>query len=508
MRRVVSVFLERLSTDRLRRTGGLPENGPSLVARREGSQRLIAAVSAEAQALGLRPGQTVTHAQALHPGLAVAEAAPDADAAWLLRLARGCLRYAPLVGLDPPAGLFVETTGADHLFGGEAALLADLRGRLAAAGFAARVAVAATPGAAHALARFAPLPETVLAAAAPSPAEAPLAGLPLAALRLPEESLVALRRVGVERVGQLAALPRGPLARRYGRLPLLCLDQAAGAVAEPIAPLPAAERFADRLAFPEPLLTPEALTAAIAILARAVCARLERAGQGARQLDLLFGRVDGTWQAIRLGTARPSRDPAHLQRLLAERLEGIDPGLGIEAMRLEARLAERLAWVQRDSDCHDGGPDDDRGMAELIDRLCGRFGQHSVFRVARVQSRVPERSLRRLPPLAQAGAGSWPAELPRPVRLIDPPLPVEALALLPDAPPVAFVWRRVRHRVRRADGPERVFGEWWRRDGEMDAVRDYFAVEDDAGRRFWLFRRGDGVDPATGDLRWFLHGMF
>ncbi|MBV8092755.1 MAG: hypothetical protein JO110_05905 [Acetobacteraceae bacterium] len=66
----------------------------------------------------------------------------------------------------------------------------------------------------------------------------------------------------------------------------------------------------------------------------------------------------------------------------------------------------------------------------------------------------------------------------------------------------------MRHRVRRADGPERITGEWWKSDSEMLAVRDYWAVEDEQGRRFWLFRSGDGADPKTGDLRWFLHGLF
>ena len=113
-----------------------------------------------------------------------------------------------------------------------------------------------------------------------------------------------------------------------------------------------------------------------------------------------------------------------------------------------------------------------------------------------------------MPALGPPRRGTWPADLPRPVRLLDPPQPVDAMALLPDQPPVAFTWRRVRHRVRRADGPERIAGEWWKRAGEMRSVRDYFRVEDEEGRRFWLFRRGDGEDAATGDLRWFLHGFF
>ena len=82
------------------------------------------------------------------------------------------------------------------------------------------------------------------------------------------------------------------------------------------------------------------------------------------------------------------------------------------------------------------------------------------------------------------------------------------MALLPDQPPVSFTWRGMRRRVKSADGPERIFGEWWRRDGEIDAVRDYFQLEDEAGERFWVFRRGDGEQPNTGDLSWYLHGLF
>ncbi|MBV9750879.1 MAG: DNA polymerase Y family protein, partial [Acetobacteraceae bacterium] len=266
-----------------------------------------------------------------------------------------------------------------------------------------------------------------------------------------------------------------------------------------------------RLAFPEPLLTAEAFTPAIARLALAVCAELELAGQGARQLALLFERVDGQVQAIRIGTARPSRDARHLGRMLDERLEEVDPGLGVEAMRLVVLLAETLAWTQAAVPlAPDAAPPVD--TSALVDRLANRLGAGRVFRVAPVESDVPERAVRAMPAMAGAGppaeGASWPVSLPRPVRLFRPPQPVRAIAALPDQPPAAFVWRGVRRRVRRADGPERIHGEWWLRDGEARAVRDYWAVEDEEGRRYWLYRRGDGADPTTGDLGWFLHGLF
>jgi protein ImuB len=193
--------------------------------------------------------------------------------------------------------------------------------------------------------------------------------------------------------------------------------------------------------------------------------------------------------------------------LLRERVETVEPGFGIEAMRLVIVLAEPLGVEQVAVPLGDAAPAEP-DLAPLVDRLAARFGEGRVFRVLPIESDVPERSARRAAPFGHATHAAWPSGLPRPVRLLVPPQPVEAVSALPDGPPAAFTWRRIRHRVRRADGPERIAGEWWRRSAEWCAVRDYWAVENEAGQRFWLYRRGDGADPATGDLAWFLHGLF
>jgi protein ImuB len=328
--------------------------------------------------------------------------------------------------------------------------------------------------------------------------------LPIEALRLPAAIRDGLRLMGFDRVGQLAATPRGPLVRRFGAIVATRLDQMFGAVFEPIVPAIPAELIQERLAFMEPLLTAPAFSAVIARLTATICTALEHAGQGARRLDLLFERVDGTIATLRVGTARPSRDARHLARMLDEKLERIDPGLGVEAMRLIVTRADALSHTQTAT--LSGPPEPD--IAALVDRLSNRLGTERVYRAEPVESDVPERSVHRVPALQRGGGKSWPADLPRPVRLLDPPQPVDTMALLPDHPPLAFTWRRVRHRVKHADGPERIAGEWWKRDGEMRSVRDYFRVEDEDGHRFWLFRRGDGEDSATGDRRWFLHGFF
>jgi protein ImuB len=405
-----------------------------------------------------------------------------------------CLRYAPLAALDPPDGLWIDVTGSTHLHGGETRLLRDLLQRLNVPAYAA---VADTPAVAHAVARFGG------GGMVPPGADA-VGDFPIEALRLPLDVLASLRLMGFERIGPLAAAARAPLVRRFGPMLALRLDQAAGTVFEPIVPAVPATLIQARLTFVEPLLTADAFSSVIVRLVGMVCGDLERAGRGARRLDLLFERVDESVQAIRIGTARPARDARHLGRMLDERLERVDPGLGVEAMHLIVAVADPLGFVQTASSLVEEASSD---LAPLVDRLANRLGEARVYRAAPVESDVPERSVRRVAALSRA-VGGWPADLPRPVRLLDPPQPIDAMALLPDHPPVAFTWRRVRHLVRHADGPERITGEWWKRDREWASVRDYFRVEDEDGRRFWLFRRGNGSDLETGDMRWFLHGVF
>ncbi len=427
----------------------------------------------------------------------MADADPAGDAAARARLAAWCLRLSPLSAPDTD-GLWIDATGCTHLHGGERAMLDTVLARLAADGVAARAAIADTPGAAHALARHGAAPVTVVP---PGGTRRPSPPCPSPPCGWPTRGLA--RRLGLDTVGGLMALPRGPLARRFGAAVLLRLDQALGRVAEPITPVVPPGTPQARLAFPEPLLTAESFVAVIGRLVPAVCTALERAGLGARHLDLLLERVDGTVQAVRIGTARPSRDARHLGRLLEEQVETVDPGLGVDAVRLLVPFAEPLAWTQGANLAAEAEAD----VAALVDRLSNRLGAGRVWRAAPVQSDVPERSVRRVPAVAAPGGAAWPS-WPRPARLLHPPQPVEMLSGLPDQPPAAFTWRRHRHRVRRADGPERIAGEWWRRDAEMGVVRDYWQVEDEGGRRFWLYRRGDGQDAGSGDLRWFMHGVF
>jgi protein ImuB len=503
MRRVISVWLPTWPTDRLRQAmgaGAPPPDRLLATALHDGRRRIVTAVDAAAGHEGLAPGMTVTHARMLVPELVVLDADFAADLAGLRWLAISCQRhYSPLTAPDPPAGLWLDVTGCPHLWsGGEAHLLADLHDRLGRAGCAARVALADTPGAAHAVARFAPAPITLVP---PGGARAATALLPIAALRLPAEMMAGLHRLGFETVSDLLRVPRAQLALRFGSEPGRRLDQIGGLLYEPIDPVFEPEAIRRRLPLAEPILTAPALQIGIERLVALLTRDLTERGLGARWVDLICERVDSTRQAVRVGLARPTRDAAHLLRLLGRRIEQIEPGFGIEAMTLAVPLAEPLR-PETIGHLVQHAPET-RELAALIDALSNRLGADRLYRAAVVESDVPERSVRFLPPLAPPTGVTWPSELPRPSRLLARPEPIETTALLPDRPPAQFVWRKKRHRVRQADGPERIHGEWWRADREIDALRDYFSVEDDAGSRFWLFRTG-----IDNEARWFLHGLF
>jgi protein ImuB len=494
--RILSLWLPTLPTDRLE------------------------AVCARARAAGLAPGLMLADARAMVPTLQVRPAEPAADARLLEDLAAWCERYTPLVAIDRShahgegGALWLDITGCAHLFGGEPALRADLLARLRRQGLAAAAGIADSPGAAWAVARYAAPGREVVA---PGEARAALGPLPVAALRLEPELVAMLERLGLARIEQLQPLPRPALTARFGTQLVTRLEQASGILAEPISPRTPRPAHRAQLAFADPLLETQALRAVTNRLLDQLCSGLELVGQGARRLTLAVYRVDNSTAAARIGTSRPCRDRGQLARLFAEKFDEIDPGFGIERAILAAEvveplLPEPLAWRSMGA----GDLDQARDLAPLVDRLSNRLGEGAVTRLVPQASHIPERAQRRVPALGPIKPAPFPehrlhGEAPaRPLRLLARPEPIEAVAPVPDQPPVLFRWRQVLHRVAKARGPERLAPEWWRAPEVDPAVltRDYFAVEDTLGGRFWLFREGLYLTGAASLPRWYLHGMF
>lgn len=457
-----------------------------------------------ATGLGLFAGQKAADAAALVPELDSADYDPSGDAAALEALCDWCVRFSPAVAVDGLDGLFLDIAGVSHLWSGEAAMAADLIARLAANGIPARAAVADTAGAAWALPRFGDKRVVVIP---PGEQAQFLRPLPIAALRLDEGAAAQLPRLGLTRVGKIMDQPRAGLARRFGPGLMLRLDQALGGLEEALAFRRPPTPWFERLAFAEPISALEDLERVTDDILRAMAQRLTARGQGARRFILTFHRLDGRAHSLTAGLSRPGRTPGPIARLLKPKLGEIDPGFGIEVATLCAEEVELLAerQVRLDDNAEALAQE---GVAALVDRLTARLGEGRVFRSLPVQSHVPERAVKRGPALSCLPEG-WDPDKPRPVRLFRQPEAIEAMALLPDNPPSKFRWRGRTHLVVRAEGPERIGEEWWRRPYETvrtDNVRDYYRVEDEAGARFWIYR--SGLYGGETQPRWWLHGLF
>jgi protein ImuB len=491
-RRILALHLPWLPTERLR----LP--GPFAVWTMESRRQVVLAVDPAAAAAGLQPGQALADAQQILPGVALRPAEPEADAAWLRRLALWSLCVTPLPAVDAPDGLLLDITGAAHLRGGEEALLHAVATRFARAGVTVRAAVAGTPDTAAALARAGRHGAVV----PPGGEAAAIAPLSLASLRLPHPTIATLHRLGLRSVGAVLDQPRAPLARRFGAALTDALDAATGERPRPIRPLRPPPDFAASREFLEPIVTREAIDATLGRLLPELCGQLEKAGRGARRLVLLAFRVDGEAQAVSVGTGLPSRNPAHCARLFRERLERLSPGFGFERLLLEARWTEAMPAAQS---ALPGGrrTGNHRDLAQLLDRLSQRL---AVWRLAPRASHWPERAAQRVgafDPVALPDG--WRAAPRRPLRLLRRPLVLQAMAEFPDKPPFLLRMGRASWRVLRAEGPERIEPEWWR-DRPDRRFRDYYRVEVAGGARLWVCRSGAfGADEPP---RWWLHGRF
>ncbi len=467
--------------------------------------------------------------------------APDAPALTPASLADGCRRFTPLAAPDAPDGAMLDIAGSAHLFGGEAALADNIEQRLARRGYQARAALADTPEAAWALARFG-----AARAAPPGADEKALrrlfGPLPIAALRLAPETVYGLSQTGLKRIDDLLMRPRAPVAARFGAAVFARLDGLMGRAKSPISPRFEAPPYLVERRFAEPLSQRDSIERVIGALAGDLSRLLERHGEGARRLEACLFRVDGLTRRIAIAASRPLRDPAAITRLFRERITALsaqneDPlesAYGFDLVRLAATAAERL---DAGAPCLPEAPADARGpssapsgrllparggekgnppkdnppedMAALVDKLGARLGLRRVLRFQFNDTHIPEFAVTavaaasRLSPQKRGGGEESPA---RPLRLFERPEPVEALAEVPDGPPRRFRWRRVIHEVAAIEGPERIAPEWWKAHAGA-LTRDYFRVEDGEGRRFWLFREGL-YETGTARPRWFLHGLF
>ncbi|KIA92254.1 nucleotidyltransferase [Pedobacter kyungheensis] len=499
-RRFVSIWFRQLLADwQLIRRPELAEI-PFVFAAPDHGRMIITASSPLAAAAGAQRGMRAADAKAICAGLEVLDDKPGRAKKLLQGLGEWCIRYAPIVAIDEFGmdGLLMEVSGCPHLWGGERPYLKDIVSRLKSKGYTVRAAIADTPGAAWAISRYGTITPII---EVNGQAEA-LLPLPPEALRLDEIVLARLRKLGFYQIRSFFNMPRSVLRRRFGEEFLLRLAQALGTEAEALLPIQVPVAFQQRLPCMEPIRTRTAIEIAITKLLESLCPSMQAEGKGLRKGVLTGYRLDGKLVQVSIGTNAASHSVSHLFKLFQLKIDQIRPGLGIELFILEVtkpgdvELPQETIWTEKPGL-------DDNSVIRLLDRVAGKVGAEVIRRYLPATRYWPERSVSNTTSITAKKDTEWRMDMPRPTELLATPAPIEVMALIPDHPPRFFRYNGVQHQVVKADGPERIEREWWLDEGEH---RDYYQVEDDKGRRYWLFRSGHYGSEKQ--FKWFIHGFF
>lgn len=470
---------------------------PFVLAAPERGRMVVKAANCIAEKNGITAGMVVADAKALFPTLQILDDKPELPAKLLNALAEWCLRYTPAIAVDMPDGLLLDMTGCAHLWGGEKEYLKEIVLKLRTSGYDVRAAIADTIGTAWAVARFGRVTPLINA----GEQAAALATLPPTALRLEPTIVQRLEKLGLYTIGSFMHMPREVLRRRFGTLLLKRLDQALGTEDELIIPVQLPEPFQERLPCLTPVRTAKGIEMALESLLEKLSKRLAAEGKGLRTCILKCFRVDNNIQQISISTGRASRHTAHLCKLFEIKIATLRPDLGFELFLLEASVVEDLS-AEQEALWNSNGDHDDPAVAELLDRLVIKVGAGTIRRYLPDEHYWPERSVKLAFSLQEKPTTDWRTDLPRPIHLLPQPESITVTVPIPDYPPMLFHYGGKLHKVKRADGPERIEQEWWIEEG---LYRDYYCVEDENGRRYWLFRLGH---YDSGEPKWFLHGFF
>ncbi len=497
-KRFVTIWFRHLLTDWLSLRRPELQKVPFVLAVKDHGRLLITSSNSLAEAEGIMPGMVAADAKALIPSLEIIDDIPGKGDKLLKALGEWCIRYAPIIALDPPDGLILDISGCAHLWGGEQEYLSEIVTRLRSKGYDVRAAMADTIGAAWAVSRFGrtkPIVESNAQAEA-------LLSLPPAALRLEPQNLLRLQKLGLKNISSFVSMPRSVLRRRFGQGILQRLDQALGNENEPIQSLHPVEPYLERLPSLEPIRTAVGIEIAVQKLLEMLCKRLQQDGKGIRTAVFKAYRIDGKVVQMEIGTNLASHNTQHLFKLFQLKISTLEPALGIELFVLEAPKVEDIPPQQEA--LWTGKPGlEDSSLAELLDRLAGKIGANTIHRYLPDEHYWPERSIRISSSIKDKPSIRWRSDKPRPVQLLARPEHIEVTAPIPDYPPMLFRYKGKVHHVKKADGPERIEREWWLEGGQH---RDYYHVEDENGQRYWLFRSGHY--NGDGSNEWFIHGFF
>ncbi len=497
-KRFMSIWFRHLATDWFTLRQPQLRNTAFVLSAPSHGRMMVTATNALAEKQGIHSGMVLADARAIIHGLQVLDDKPELIDRLLKRIAEWCIRFTPFAASDAPAGIILDCTGCAHLWGGEEPYLNNIVNRLKARGYHVRAAIADTIGTAWAIARYGKQACIIH----PGQGTEALLSLPPAALRLEAETLERLHKLGLRQINDFIGMPRPALRRRFGGDMITRLNQALALEEEMIQPVQPIEPYQERLPCMEPIVTAAGIETGLQRLLEALCQRLLKEQKGIRLACLKCYRTDGKIEQLQIATSHPSHNVKHLFKLFEIKLPGIEPDPGIELFVLEGlKVEDHFPSQQKLWEARCGL--DDIHLSELIDRLAVKAGSHAIIRFLPDEHYLPERSIKQASSLQEQKTTEWKPDKPRPMQLLAIPEIIEVTAPVPDYPPMLFRYQGKLHKIIKADGPERIEQEWWIQEGKR---RDYYAVEDEEGHRYWLFRSGHHDEKKT--YKWFIHGFF
>jgi protein ImuB len=496
-KRFVSIWFPYLATDWHARKQPLLENKAFVLKATVRNRVIITAANSIAKEQGVYENMVLADAKALYPSLHVMDDKPGLTTQLADRIAEWCIRFTPAASPDYPNGVLLDASGCAHLWGGEEAYLNDITKRLTIRGYTVRVAIADTIGCAWAMARYSD--QMIVEKGKQSQA---LLNLPVRSLRIDEETNEVLQKLGLRKISDVISIPVKSLRRRFSNELVQRLKQAIGEEEETIIPVYPIEPYQKRLPCIEPIKTKEGIEIALQHLLNNLCSRLRKEGKGLRKAFFRAYQLDGGASGIEITTNQPSQNVEHLFQLFEIKLSTIEPKEGIELFLLDATVVEDAITKQEDLWTRQSVLLDEK-VLDLMDRFTNRLGREAVQRFLPTEHYWPERSFKEAADLNEQPTTEWKLDRPRPLQILSTPELIEVAAPVPDYPPLNFRYKGQLHIVAKADGPERIEQEWWIQEGEH---RDYYAVEDENGKRYWLFRSGHYNE--TKSPKWYLHGFF
>ncbi len=497
-KRFVSIWFPNLATDWFAIQQPDLGKAPFVLCAPSHGRLVVTAADPKAQASGIYVGMVFADARAILPSIGKVDDQPEIIEKLLKRIAEWCIRFSPVTSYQLPDGIVIDATGCCHLWGGEQKYLADISTRLLNKGYRNKAGIADTIGAAWAIARYGGQMQII----PPSQQLEILLNLPPESLRLDHEIIERLHKLGLRKIKDFLAMPRTALRRRFGTSLLHRLNQAVGMEEEYLDPIVPVTPYQERLPCLDPIQRIEGIKIAVEKLIQKICDRLTQEGKGIRSAILKCFRLDGKEESVSISTISPTVNTKHLFHLFELKLSTIEPDLGIELFILEATKVENYLPSQEQL-WKENGSINHKQLSELLDRIAGKLGNHSIERYLPAEHHWPERSFKPANTILEEPACEWKVERPRPLRLLRQPDRIYVTAPIPDYPPMLFKYKGTLHKVIKADGPERIEQEWWLQEGQH---RDYYTVEDESGCRYWIFRSGHY--DAEKKYQWYIHGFF